>query len=314
MPSSPRPARVVGAYAAQPDSRDALPAFLREVLALPAVDGLEISWGSPTWEEDRLAVEAASIAAGPTARHVVTIVGAGVSLAAADPTVGLASPDDAGRRRALDLVEAARIWIRAMAARGVTIVAIELHSFPTVAPDAAEAAGRALARSLREIAAADWGDTAIAVEHCDARGGPHVWRKGLLPLDVEIAAVTEARAAGGVDLGIALNWGRSAIEERDARAPERHAARLAGLGLLRGVIFSGATDRDGPFGEAWSDAHPPFRAQEATSTMDRDRVEATLAAAGGGLLWEGVKIAVRPPTLSAAERLATLREAVAHLG
>lgn len=310
MPSSLRPARVIGAYAAQPEAFDDLPAFYREVLAIPGVDGLEISWGSPTWERDRATVEAALIAAAPSARHVVTVVGAEVTLAAADPTAGLASPDEAGRRRALELIEAARVWIRGMATRGVSIVAIEVHSYPTVAPERAAAAGAAFAHSLGEIAAADWGGTEIVVEHCDARGGAHAWRKGLLPLDLEIAAVTEARSAGGAGLGFSVNWGRSAIEERDAGAPERHAARLAGLGLLRGVIFSGATDRDGPFGEAWSDSHAPFREQEATSTMDRARAAATLAAAGGGLLWDGIKIAVRPADLPTADRLALVRAAV----
>ncbi|CAO3454800.1 DUF4862 family protein [Azospirillum argentinense] len=306
MNSHHKPFRVVGAYAAQPDTAAERRAYLEGVLSLPGVDGLEISWGAPGWDEDERILAALFDSRGAQGRHVLTLIGASATAAAADPRVGLASTDPAGRARAIELVAAVHRAIAGFAARGQSILAVEVHSFPTLPPAAAGEGGHALETSLREIASWDWGDTTLVVEHCDARPMAGPCQKGLLPLAIESAAVTAA-AAARTPLGMAVNWGRSAIEERDATAPERHARALRSAGLLRGVMFSGATGGDGDYGPAWSDVHPPLREQVGESVMEWGHVAATLDAAGPDLLYKGVKVGVRPRQAGTADRIALIR-------
>lgn len=308
-----KPLRVVGAYAAQPDEAHERRAFLEEVLSLPGVDGLEISWGAPGWEQDAPLLAELLGNRGGRGGHVLTLIGAAATMAAKAPSVGLASPDPDGRERAVQLVASAREAALDCLARGQRIVAVELQSFPTLAPADAGLGGEALERSLCEILAWDWGGVAVVLEHCDARSATLPWQKGLLPLDIEIQAVAAAAAKSPTPTGMAVNWGRSAIEERDATAPERHVQRLRSAGLLRGVMVSGATDRDGAYGLAWSDVHPPLREQMPDSVMDRFKVAATLAAAGSGLLYDGVKVAVRPPQTTVKDRIAAIRGTLAAL-
>ncbi len=308
-----KPVRVVGAYAAQPDAGPDREAYLEEILSLPGVDGFEISWGAPGWEQD------APILADVLGRrkdrggHVLTLIGAAATAAAKDPAVGLASPDPDGRGRALHLVAAAREAVLEFLAQGQHIVAVELHAFPTLPQADAMQGGRALEQSLRKILSWDWGGAAVVLEHCDARSGSGPWQKGLLPLEVEIEAVTAAAAGSSTPAGMVVNWGRSAIEERDATAPERHVRRLRSAGLLRGVMFSGATGRDGAYGPAWSDVHPPLDEQVPDSVMNRLRVAATLEAAGDGLLYDGVKVAVRPPQTATMDRVTLIRATLTAL-
>lgn len=302
-----KPVRIVGAYAAQPDAVLERETYLEEILSLPGVDGFEISWGAPGWEQDAPILAAVLGRRKDCAGHVLTLIGAAATAATKDPPVGLASPDPDGRGQAVQLVAAAREAVLEYLARGQHIVAVELHAFPTLPPADATQGGRALERSLREILSWDWGGVAVVLEHCDARSGSGRWQKGLLPLEVEIAAVTAAAAASATPTGMAVNWGRSAIEERDATAPERHVRRLRSAGLLRGVMFSGAADRDGAYGPAWSDVHTPLSEQLPESAMDRLRVAATREAAGAGLLYEGVKVAVRPPRTTRMDRIALIR-------
>ncbi|MBP2302686.1 DUF4862 family protein [Azospirillum picis] len=304
--------RIVGAYAAQPDALEERGAFLEEVLSLPGVDGLEIPWGAPGWERDAPILADVLGAVKGRGGHVLTLIGAAASAAAKEPAVGLASPDPEGRDQAVQLVAAARGAALDFMARGQRIAAVELQAFPTLPQADAGQGGRALERSLCEILSWDWGGATVVLEHCDARRTGR-WQKGLLPLDIEIEAVAAAAATSPTPTGMVVNWGRSAIEERDAAAPRRHVQSLRFAGLLRGLIFSGATDRDGAYGMAWSDVHPPLKELAPDSVMDQDHVAATLEAAGSTLLYDGVKVAARPPQTTMKDRLALIRGTLAAL-
>lgn len=300
--------RIVGAYAASPaeDRRT----FLDDVLALPGVDGLEISWGSPTWHLDRGpttdALEAAEQQSRRGCSNVVTLVGAEATAATASGA-GIASIDEDRRRAAVAALRAHRDEIAAWAAPGRHVLAVEIHAFPSVEPEKAHEAGDALRRSLGEIASWDWAGAHLLVEHCDARVSQS-WSKGLLPLDVELVAVAAvAETAPQTPVGIALNTGRSAIEGRDVATVLEHVARSAQTGLLRGIVVSGATDRTGPYGAPWSDVHPPLRAQCDDSVVTAARVHAAMAAAGDTLLFDGVKVAPATHDASVSDRRALVR-------
>lgn len=301
---------VLGAYAASPSlegwDADRELDYLEQVTAIPGVSGLELPWTGalhghdPEWLLANL----------PTGlRCVVTAIPGTVAALAADPTVGLASTDEGGRAEALRLAARLREDVARLvgAGRDATVKVVELHS----APRGDRGSVEAFRRSLDEVAGWDWSGAQLVIEHCDAfvEGQPPA--KGYLSLAGEIEA---AREAG---VGIGLNWGRSAIELRDPDRVVEHVALARDSGLLRGVIVSGAADRDGPLGGAWADAHHPFSDAAVSwgypgSLLTPERMRTVLAAAGD-LDYVGFKLGWGRPGAPVADRVAMLREAVAFL-
>ena len=281
---------VVGAYAlSPPDPQDAR-RLLALLTRLPGVTGFELplGWVSEVGAEPVLR----DLPGG--GRHVLTLVRTQAGASLQDPQIGLASTDAAGRRRAVDLVRVAWQEVTALAERGITVDAVEVQSWPSLAPHRAADGAAALTESLSEIAGWPWAGAALVLEHCDARTDARPWQKGLLPLPAEVAAVESVRAVTPrTPVGMAVNWGRSAIEGRDPSLPARHVRELSGRGLLDGVVFSGAPDRDGVYGAAWSDVHPPMHGDQPESLLTPAAVAETIAA-GRPSRFLGVKIASRP--------------------
>lgn len=299
-------ARVVGAYAAQPADLKNRQAYLDAILAQPGIDGLEMSWGSPSWQEDLPILQDIFSTQAKAGRHVLTLIGAQAQQVAQNGVFGLASANEEGRRAAIELVRSAHADLGLFLEQGQQIVAVEIHSYPSVPPEEAKVAQKALQQSLAEILDWDWGTTSVVVEHCDARTGTYPWQKGLLPLELEMEVVAE-QAAHGRSVSMAINWGRSAIEERDADAPERHVRTLKAAGLLAGLMFSGAASKDSAYGSAWADAHPPLSDDLPESVMTQRHVATLIELAGDGLLFEGVKVAIRPADATVEQRLRLVR-------
>lgn len=318
-PDPLRRTRVVGAYAIQPAVPAERPGFIRQVLSLPGCDGLEIPFGSVAYAEDEHWLWDTMP---PGGRHIVTLIGGEFDRYARDATFGLASAEPAGRRAALDLLRECRDEVRRRSARREqAIVAVEIHSVPTMAPRDARAGAERFTESLVEAAAWDWCGAALVVEHCDARTPGLPWRKGLLPLALEIQAVRAARrAVPAARLGLSLNWGRSAIETRDPDGPRRAARAARATDVLCGVMFSGVSDRPSSYGGEWADVHVPLRPGigadepgEPTSIMTADHVRSTLDAAGVGLVFDGVKVSMRPRDRPNRERLALIGSVLAAM-
>ena len=100
----------------------------------------------------------------------------------------------------------------------------------------------ALARSLETITGWDWDGAQILLEHVDAKVPGHAPAKGFLSLEDELDVISE----NSLPMGILINWGRSAIELRDAAHVIDHVAMARQAGVLKGLIFSGASaGRDG---------------------------------------------------------------------
>lgn len=309
------PVRVVGGYAAAPDDQGARREFFAAVLADPRSDGLEIPFGSAGYEADASWLWT-SLPAG--SRHVLTLVAGTMERLAADPRFGLASVDEAGRRAAVDLAAAARRLVGKVNAAGhARIVAVEVQSAPA-AHDLA-AAEAALTESLHELAGWDWQGAAISVEHCDAVRPDGIRAKGFLPLAAELRAVAEAGRDTATRLGVSLNWGRSVIERRDPVGSIEHAREARTAGVLLGQVFSGTSDRETDFGPAWCDAHHPLATDSpltgaAESLLTRDQLILARRAGGPDLIFDGVKISVRPATAGVGQRLATIGAALDALG
>lgn len=308
-PLHPRPLTMLGAYALAgvPD-----PGGWWAVLDEDGVDGLE----HPVDPDDAGAL--ATTAAGLPEHWSLlpTLVAATAGRAARDRSYGLASDDEEGRRAAVDgVVRVLDAVARLAESEGRRrVVAVELQS----APGPGTGSGGSLLRSLVELAEVAPAGLPLVLEHCDAPRAWGVAEKGFLSLDDEIAAVTEAARATGRPLRVGLNWGRSAIEGRDAATPVEHARSAAAAGLLATAMLSGASGHEGRWGAPWSDTHlPPHGPDPALPGVDEsllgpDEVRAFLAACGPVPI-VGAKVTARPLTASPAERLAVARATLAVL-
>ena len=286
---------VVGAYPMLPpddDDRRGAAALYTALADLGWVDGIELPFrealDAPTpWLAEQLA--------GRFTQCVVTAIPGTMGRTGADPTFGLASPDDDGRNQALaytrSLLEAVDRLHEAAGQQVVTRV--ELHSAPHHQADA-----EAFHASLSELAE-DFSSQSLGmiVEHCDAESGVGPSEKAFLPLSQEIAACRDTPAL------ITVNWGRSVIETHDPATPESHVRELVEAGLLGGVMISGAGPDETQWAWAWADAHLPLVEHEPTSWLTPERVAATMRAAGSTQAYEGLKINT-PASASLEEKLA----------
>ena len=201
---------------------------------------------------------------------------------------GLASGDKDGRRAAIGDVQKINDAVRKFndSRQRKVVSALELHTAPRK-----DGYVDSLASSLEEIAAWNWDGASLVIEHCDAWIEGQQPEKGFLTIDQEIEAIRKS----GVDVGIFINWGRSAIELRDADKVAQQIATVRESGLLQGLIFSGASAQDGIFGPAWIDAHHPFRKNERhlygdpLSLLTEAQAEMAINAAGT-VPWLGIKL------------------------
>ena len=284
---------ILGAYASHPAPE--LEADYYQLLAdQPWVSGVEIPYpGQLATQADVLAAHLAphwdfnTITAIPgTMQHVWK-----------DATFGLASPDEEGRQAALAFTRALCDDLDDLCDKAGRLLVgrVQLHSAPTRLADA-----EAFKRSLEEVVGWDWSGATLVVEHCDKYVPEQKPEKGFLSLGDEIDVVAE------VGIGIHLNWGRSAVEGRDAETAYQHVREAGALGVLDGVIFSGAGPEETQYGYAWIDGHLPAQADEPTSLMDTEQIgRCAQAALAGGTEYLGAKVCV-PKDASLAKRLAML--------
>jgi len=297
---------MVGAYAASPAHTQWNPTLEQEYLealsALRSVRGLELPWidGIHPHDSDWL------LAHWPESMDVMlTDIGGTVTRLSRDARFGLASTGEDGRLEAVAQARRVRDDVSRLndhTGRGA-VIAIELHS----APLASAGSSDALARSLEEISTWDWGGGALLIEHCDALVDGQQPEKGYLSLDHEVAAIEKS----GTDVGLSLNWGRSAIELRSAARVLDHVTRARESGRLRSVVFSGAAATAGAFGNPWVDAHlplaasPDFPAGDPHSLLTLGEVRATLAMAGP-LDLVGIKFGWKKAGAPVADRVAMI--------
>ncbi|PZF84496.1 DUF4862 family protein [Jiangella anatolica] len=279
---------IVGAYAAAPRGLEPgtpFRTFVDDVLAVPAVDGLEVPFlenGSPWSDPSYLhATSAAS-------QHVLTMIPATMMALAASPGQGLASSDDGGRKQAVEQLRRAYEFVAAAnAGPGGRFAAVEVHPAPRHPYTSADA----FRSSLDEALTWDWDGVRLLIEHSDAHTDTYPPSKGFLPLADELDVADER------GIGVVVNWARSVIETRDAHGAREHIAAAVARGRLGGLVFSGVSDAATLDGPAWADLHLPIRdwsdepvaADAATSLLTVDEVTACVAAAGAPE-FVGVKI------------------------
>ncbi|PKI91283.1 DUF4862 domain-containing protein [Actinomycetales bacterium SN12] len=290
---------VVSAYPLSPAFANWDPAVEDEVLTglaeLPGVAALEVPWIDGIHPHD----SAWFLGNVPDVALAVTPLPF-VMRRLATPGYGIASRDDDGRRAAIaDLRRVAADVAEITEHSAAHVAVVELHTAPR-----GEAHADALARSLAELGELEWSGARLVIEHCDAHVPGQAPEKGFLSLDGEISAVRSS----GADVGIWMNWGRSAIELRDPDAVAAQIAVAAESGLLDALVLSGASDCEGPYSGPWIDAHHPFASIDpaAESLLTDDRVRAAVRAADS-VPWLGLKVSRRPGA-SAAEALRAARD------
>lgn len=242
---------------------------------------------------------------------VLTLLPGFFDLLERDQRYGLASIDLDGRRRALDFAESACAAVGALHGKlgRRAVRAVLVHSAPRLGSPAARSSAEAFADSLSRLRALDWGGASLLVEHCDAYKPGQPPDKGFLSLADDLAAAR--LSSGPTPIGVALNWGRSAVETRSAEGPVEHARFAAGEGLLGALFFSGVTPSHPEYGE-WRDWHAPFSTSCPESLLTPAAAKATLAAAGGCPI-VGLKLQAKPASTPVAGRLALIGAGLAAL-
>ncbi len=248
---------VVGAYPASPAHKLWNPAQEKQLFELLSSDervsALEIPWlGSIHPHDDSWLINNFP----RNLKAVITSIPFVMSKVGKDANYGLASSDENGRSEALADVKKVLAAVDEFndSAGQSMVSAVEIHTAPRRVGDV-----DALAKSLEEIASWNWSETQIVIEHCDAWVDGQSPEKGFLKLEDEISAIQLTSAP----IGIFINWGRSAIELRDAGRVVEHIELAKSSGHLAGLIFSGAATVETDFGYPWIDAHLPFPTNEA---------------------------------------------------
>ena len=223
-----------------------------------------------------------------------------------DTHFGLASADPDGRKRALDYTESARRAVEklhlALGRRAVR--AVMLHSAPRLGDSGAKASLEGFVDSLTELRGREWQGAALLVEHCDAAVPGRAPDKGFLRIEDEIMALKLSR--GKTSTGVAINWGRSALETRLAEGPLEHLRLAARAELLGGLFFSGVTPAHPEYGE-WQDSHAPFSTSCPESLLTPVAAKAARYEAPDCPLI-GLKLQTKPSTMTVPERLVVIQD------
>ena len=309
---------LVGAYAIAPTALEDEATLLAGLAARQDVRGLELPFTGALHRSDEPWLLARLR---PDWDHVVTLIPGTMGRLQADKTFGLASDDEAGRQAALDMARQARAAVARLneAVGRAAVIAVEVQSAPSRGPDAGLGSMACFARSLEEVASWDWFGARIVVEHCDEHRAGHPQHKGFLSLDDELAAIARANGAARRPIGVNVNWGRSVLETHEVERPVTHVEAARRAGALSGIMFSGASGADTPYG-IWQDTHMPQAPAEglphgaAGSLMTEAEIRRTLAATGGAALdFLGAKIAIRPPEATVQARLDMVGDLLAIL-
>ena len=313
---------ILSSYAAAPAldewNPEAEAAFLQAAARLPGVSGLEVPF-YPTgqlhkYDSGWFLEQVRRLPDHLT--FVVTTIPDTMSRLDGSGDFGLASLTGAGRQAAVARAATAAGAVRSLnAALGrQAVLAVHLFSAPRPFSHGAPVGGAGtgpLAASLEQVAENHWDGARLVLEHCDAAKPGQRPAKGFLNLEEEMEAATTSRTG----TGLAVNWGRSAVEGRDGVTAGRHIRACLDSELLAGVVLSGCAPVATRFGEAWDDCHVPPAPVEQASLLTPDGIRAVsvaLESARGGPNnkgYRGLKVSA-PRGSSVARRIELLADSI----
>ena len=251
---------VIGAYATAPslggDDINLERQFYEQLInSIPDIQGFEI----PFWGEEihKFGTEFLLGFIRPEWDHVLTCIPGSVKEVEKNPSFGLASNDIIGRSHAVSLHKRANQMVRKinMHSGRPSVMAVHIATAPSVPVDGVASSADSLLLSLNEILSWDWMGARIVIEHCDSHVEGRPFEKGFMSINDELMALKSL--TDNFQVGLAINWARSAIEGRSALTVIDHIKLARENDLLSGFVFSGVSDKDEVYG-LWKDSHMPF--------------------------------------------------------
>jgi len=277
---------IIGAYTTAPsiqlDNKNLERDFYFNLVeAIPDMRGLEL----PFWGDDihRYGAEFLFPLMQPEWENILTCIPGTMKSLSQSPVFGLASDDKHGRAAAIAMLKRANVFMHRMNdfMSKQSIIAVQIVTAPSMPTAGVFASVDSFRRSLDEILLWDWSDAKIVVEHCDTYIEGNLFEKGFLPIEDELKVLGQLSAENNI--GVAINWARSAIEGRSPDAVIKHLNLAQENNLLTGLIFSGVSSCDERYG-SWKDTHMPFACSfdveccEENSLLTKENVRETLKA------------------------------------
>jgi len=251
---------IIGAYASAPSlrSNDKLleAKFYSSLIeSIPQIQGLEIPFFGE--EIHQFGSDFLLEIIKPDWDNILTCIPGTMSYLAKIPEFGLASDDQQGRAAAIAMHKRANNTLHNMndLYGKKSIISVQIHTAPSSPVKGVSSSLDSFLKSLDEILSWNWDDAKIVIEHCDSYKDKQSFEKGFFCIENEIEALI--RVGDLYEIGITVNWGRSAIEGRNSNTPIEHIKLLSKYQMLSGLIFSGVSDNDKLYGK-WKDTHMPF--------------------------------------------------------
>jgi len=255
---------IIGAYAAAPslgvDDKSVEYEFYENLIeSISEIRGLEI----PFWGEEihRFGSDFLLDIIQPSWENVLSCIPGTMSNLAKNPKFGLASDDENGRAEAIAMHKKANQVLHKMneCYGRQSVIAVQIATAPSTPVEYVSSSADSLLKSMEEILSWDWEGAKIVIEHCDAAVDNTPFEKGFLTIEDEIKTLIELQSMHNV--GITINWARSAIEGRNTSKPLEHIELALKNNILSGLMFSGVSDNDIQYG-SWKDTHMPFSKNE----------------------------------------------------
>ncbi len=313
---------IVGAYTSSPNlfdwNKSREKNFFAKFNEIDNVRGLEIPfWGNSLHPNDDSYFLSLLK---PEWEYVITCVPATMKRLELEQQFGLASLVEDSRKKAIENVNLARLATGKLVNHfgRNCVIAVELTSSPKTTPELIQSDVEKLYESLKEICGWDWYGAKIVIEHCDAYSEQNkIPQKGFLSLEDEIQVITKINEEQNTQLGLTVNWGRSAIEGRSVKEPEIHVRKASKFRVLSGIMFSGVSDKADSLYGVWKDLHAPppkgfdIKNFEETSLMSFRNIQRTLKACDKNKIdYIGLKLLPLPYELSISKRININKDAI----
>jgi hypothetical protein len=251
---------IIGAYTTAPSlaANDKLieyEFYENLIESIPNIRGLEIPfWGN---EIHQFGSDYLLNIIDPDWENVISCIPGTMLNLAKNPKFGLASDDENGRIEAIAMHKRANLVLHKMNKYygKKAVIAVQVATAPSSPVEGVHSSVDSLLMSMQEILSWDWQGAKIVIEHCDSAVGCTKFEKGFLTIEDEIKTLIKLN--GIYDVGITINWARSAIEGRSVETPIEHIQLALDNNILSGIMFSGVSDNDNQYG-SWKDMHMPF--------------------------------------------------------
>ena len=294
---------IVGAYTTSPNlytwNEKSELSYFKALKSLKSIKGLELPfWGDSIhpFDDDWLFNNI-----NPEWNNIVTCIPGTMKRLEIDPYFGLGSKKEKSRQEAINFYFIVYKCVNDLKKRfgENTVTDITIASSPYVRKEFRYSSEEKFITSLIELVSWEWGNTKIVIEHCDAFSSSNLEPiKGFLTLKEEIIAIKEIN---NKMLGIAINWGRSVIEEKSICGPIKHIEETTKNNLLYGLMFSGTSNNNNNLYGKWSDLHMPpakykdYEYFEEESLMTYKAIKQTLSITElSSLSFLGIKLLAKP--------------------